>query len=273
MPELPEVETLRTDLIKANILNIQILDVSVDWEKTLNGMSLKEFRGKLIGSSFISLNRRGKYLVFKTDNDLYLLCHLRMSGSMRIKELNSQKDKHDRILFTFKHLILSFHDPRKFGRVTLTENSDVILNKLGVEPLTGALTKEYLMTKFQKTKRPIKSVLLDQSIIAGIGNIYADETLFAAKINPLRTAESLNEKEIEKLIYFIKEKLSDGIKMRGTSLGKGEGNFQSNGEFGHNQNNLLVFGKKGKPCPICSHPIEKKIIGQRGTHYCPICQI
>ena len=272
MPELPEVETVVGDLNKADVVGKKILDVTVNWPKSISSHSPKEFKDYLIGKSFDKITRRGKFIHLHLDDNSSLLIHLRMSGHILIKELDEQINKHEQVLFHVSDKLISFHDPRKFGRITLTNNPASILDKLGEEPFSEKLTALYLYEKLQSKKKNMKTLLLDQSFIAGIGNIYADEILFDARISPLRISNTVTKKESEALLKSMRKILEIAIEKRGTSLGTGESNFRSGGKLGNHGQQLAVFRQTGKKCINCFSPIEKIKVAQRSTHYCPKCQ-
>lgn len=273
MPELPEVETFVKSLTSGGmtgspILNRPILFASLYWEKTLAAQDAGDFTAWFVGKSVAEVTRRGKYLMLRID-DRFLLFHLRMSGDLRTVPATGAIGRHDRFSLTFvdgERLV--FRDPRKFGRIWLTQGPETILAKLGVEPLSGALTADYLRVGFTKSARPVKSLLLDQEFIAGLGNIYTDEALFRAGIHPQTPANrvaGLGIERIEALRRAIQDTLSEGIRRNGASFDW----VYRGGDF---QNYFSVYGKKGESCPRCGAEIERIVVGQRGTHFCPRCQ-
>jgi formamidopyrimidine-DNA glycosylase len=272
VPELPEVETVRRDLLAAGVIGERITGATVLWERTLGGLAAQDFTSALINRMFTSIDRRGKYLVFTIDDGQRLLVHLRMSGSLELSFAHEPVDAHDRIIISFSSRQLRFHDPRKFGRMILTRDPREIIGKLGPEPFSEELDHERFFTLLQPRRGSIKALLLDQRFIAGIGNIYADESLFTARIHPQRTACSLSRQEASRLLKSIRTHLEDAIEHRGTSLGAGEGNFASDGRRGGHGTELFAFRRTGLPCPVCGTPIARMVISQRSTHYCPLCQ-
>ena len=197
MPEIAEVETVRNTL-KKRILNKKITNVEVFYEPMIES-DIKSFKKDLLGKKFIDIKRRGKWLIFETE-DRYLLSHLRMEGKYFIKPTNDAVVKHEHVIFTFDDdTTLRYHDTRKFGRMNLIKKEELAtvpcMLKQGLEPGDKNLTSSYLLEKFKNKSLPIKTVLLDQSIISGLGNIYVNEVLFYAHINPLREAESITEEE------------------------------------------------------------------------------
>ncbi len=272
MPELPEVETLRRDLLDGGICGMQIQGISLFWQKTIAEPNPQTFVQEIRSSRIEHLKRRGKYLQFVLDRGRSLLVHLRMTGGLSLTPPPYTADIHDRVIFDLGSRLLIFHDTRKFGRMRLTSEPEIILGKLGPEPLDANLQPEYLLTAMKKSRRSLKALLLDQSILAGLGNIYADESLFAAGLSPFRTGFSLTAEEAVVLLVAVRNTLSAGILNRGTSLGDGDSNFSSAGQYGRNAGALMVFRRTGKPCSICGTAVERAILAQRSTHYCPVCQ-
>ncbi|PKL27426.1 MAG: DNA-formamidopyrimidine glycosylase [Spirochaetae bacterium HGW-Spirochaetae-2] len=272
MPELPEVETVCRDLRSHNVVGVPIEEVSVLWERSIGSMGVDDFYAGLTHRSIEHIDRRGKYIHIHLDDRQSLLIHLRMSGSLSVRKRNSPPDIHDRIILRFASSELVFHDPRKFGRMLLTRNPAVVTDRLGPEPLSAEFTETMFYERLHRRRGRLKSILLDQSFIAGIGNIYADESLFIAGLHPCRTGADLSRDEASALLHAIRFALNQGIESRGTSLGDGEGNFASGGRTGSNGTNLHVFRRTDLPCPRCSTKIERIVVGQRSTHFCPNCQ-
>ena len=186
MPELPEVETVRR-ILKEDIINKKIIDIDIRYNKIIQNVSSEEFKNKLIGQTFIDIDRLGKYLICVLD-DYYLIVHLRMEGKFFYMH-NEKISIHDHIIFKFENSELRYNDTRKFGTMHLFKRNENIydippLNKVGLEPFNENVNVEYLKKYFNKSNKPIKTTLLDQSIIAGLGNIYVDEVLFMSKIHP-----------------------------------------------------------------------------------------
>jgi len=270
MPELPEVETVVNSL-KPLILNQTISDVEVFYSKIIKNVSASEFISDLKAQTFLEINRNGKYLIF-TLTDYYLISHLRMEGKFYLKD-NDNVTKHEHIVFKLGDKYLTYADTRKFGTMFLYKKSVDIyhiypLNTLGYEPFNPLFTVKYLADKFQKTARPIKTVLLDQSIVAGLGNIYVDEVLFMAKIHPLRKAKDLNDEEIEKIIFASRSVLKKAISLGGTTIRSFTINHDISGRF---QNELQIHTKE--ECPICHQKVNKIYVGGRGTYFCSHCQV
>lgn len=273
MPELPEVETIIRDLRMAGLEGLRIERARVLWERSLGGMSTRTFCRRVRGRTLSQVHRRGKFIVLHLDNGHALLIHLRMSGRLML-DSEPECDSHARVLFYLSDgRVLRFHNPRKFGRVYLVEQADEALNHLGPEPLERGLTPARLHRKLQKTRRPVKAVIMDQHVIAGVGNIYADEALFDSRLHPERPANSLTPEETGRLLKSLRKVLKKGIRNLGTSLGHGQTNFRSpRGEQGRNQEGLQAYGRAGLPCTVCGEHVQKIIVAQRGTHYCPRCQ-
>lgn len=273
MPELPEVETIKEQL-KARLINQKITKVSIYWPNIISGLSIEDFINKITSQTIIDVKRRGKWLIIELKNGC-LLIHLRMEGKFFFKSPKDIYHKHEHVIFTLNDKTeLRYHDTRKFGRMRLITktklNQQPPLNKLGLEPFDKELTVSYLKDKFKRRTIPIKSVLLDQSIIAGIGNIYANEILFLTGINPLKQAFKLKNKELELIIKYTKKVLKEAIKKGGTTIRSYLSLDNKKGKF---QEQLLVHGKQGRSCVNCKTIIKKIFIKGRGTYYCPKCQL
>ncbi len=271
MPEIAEVETVRNTL-KKRILNKKIINIDIFYEPIIES-NIEDFKKDLINKSFIDIKRRGKWLIFETE-DRYLLSHLRMEGKFFIKDKNEEKEKHEHIIFTFEdNTTLRYHDTRKFGRMNLIKKEDLkttpSIAKQGLEPGDKNLTSNYLLAKFKGKKLPIKTVLLDQTIISGLGNIYVNEVMFYAKINPLREARNITKEECDLIVKGANEIIKEAIKMGGTTIKSYTSSLGVTGKF---QQKLKVHKKEGEPCPICKTPIKNIKIGGRSTYYCEKCQ-
>lgn len=272
MPELPEVETVRKAL-KRLVQGKTISNVRVFYKPMIEYPTSDEFVKQLIGETINDMNRRGKWLIFELDN-YYLLSHLRMEGKYLIRNKDDKIEKHEHVAFTFTDdTELRYRDTRKFGRMYLVEKDklDTVkhIQELGLEPWDENLTYKYLLDKYKNKKLPIKQVILDQGIITGIGNIYADEILFQSKINPLKKCNELTKKNCEDIIKYTRSTLEKAIEKGGTTI---KSYTSEEGVHGLFQLELLVHQKEGLPCPICGKTILKTRIGGRGTYYCPKCQ-
>ena len=268
MPELPEVETVKNAL-KKEVLNKKITSVKVYWDNIIAFPNVEEFKKQLKSQTINNIKRRGKWLMFELD-DYYLLSHLRMEGKYLIRKTNEPKEKHQHVIFSFSdNTDLRYHDTRKFGKMYLIKKNDIYnqkpLKDLGLEPWDNDLTSKYLKQKLKD--KPIKTELLDQSIITGIGNIYADEILFKAKINPQTKAKSLAENDLENIIKYTRQILTMAIKDGGTTI---KSYTSQEGVHGKYQDRLQIHTKK--TCPICKNKIKKITVNGRGTYYCENCQ-
>lgn len=270
MPELPEVETVKNSLINL-VSNKKIKNVNIMYSKIIEYPDIETFKKELLNQTINDIKRRGKWLMFELDN-YYLLSHLRMEGKYIVRNENDKYEKHEHVEFVFTdHTTLRYKDTRKFGRMYLYKKDEAFnkkpLNELGLEPWDKQLNIAYLKEKFKGKKLPIKSLLLDQSIMVGLGNIYVDEVLFLSKINPLKKVNQLKDKDLENIIDNSKKVLDKAIKLGGTTIRSYESSEGVHGKF---QNELLVHGKE--ICPDCKNKIEKIRVGTRGTYYCPSCQ-
>ena len=274
MPELPEVQTVVNTLLQSGIVGRRIIKAKVNWPRTIAHRTPRSFRDRIKGLTVTSIWRRGKYIIFDFDAPLSLFVHLRMTGRLLVTTNSRPLSKHVHVVLHLDDTrCLNFQDTRKFGRMHLTKNTADILDRLGPEPLSNEFTAECLRQAMWSRKRIIKPMLLDQTVIAGLGNIYVDEALWSAKIHPLRISSSLTNTEIKALHRAIRKVLRKGIKNNGTSLGSGKTNFVSAGQRrGRNQLQLNVFRQTNLPCPRCKKEIKRIIVGQRSTHICEACQ-
>lgn len=273
MPELPEVETVRRTLEQL-IVGKEIEKVQVLYPKIIKKPEVhEEFSDALKGQCVESIGRRGKFLLLYL-TDLVIVSHLRMEGKYAVHDASDSLEKHTHVLFTFTDgTELRYKDVRKFGTMHLflkgEEMTALPLGKLGPEPLSDSFTVDYFKSILQKTNRSIKAVTLDQTVVAGVGNIYVDESLFRAKIHPSRVASSLNDEEISALVTEIKATLSEAVERGGSTI---RSYINSQGQIGMFQLQILVYGKEGEECPECGTAIEKGKVAGRGTHFCPTCQ-
>lgn len=273
MPELPEVETIKNTL-KSLILNKKIIDIAVHWPNIIKFPDdIDQFKQLLIGQTFKDIRRKGKFLIF-VFGEYVLVSHLRMEGKYNISSVKDPKDKHTHIIFTLNSgAELRYNDVRKFGTMHVFPKGEELLqkplNQLGPDPFEQKFTDQYMFEKLQRTNRSIKTVLLDQTIVSGLGNIYVDETLFRAGIHPLKKASHLSQKEVQKINHCAQLVLRNAIKKGGTSI---RSYVNGQGEMGMFQQDLLVYGQENEPCRNCGHIIEKIRVGGRGTHLCLICQ-
>jgi formamidopyrimidine-DNA glycosylase len=274
MPELPEVQTIISDLKAAGIEGAVITGAKVYWPRTIAEPSATVFCSRIKDRKISAIRRRGKFIVFDFKGGDHLLMHLRMSGRLHWVAQKLPRNRHEHVILNFRGgKQLRFHDTRKFGRIYLTSDTDKILGRLGPEPLTGGFTRQILAGRLNPRRRLLKPLLLDQTFIAGLGNIYVDEALWESKIHPCRIAAELTEAEIRLLHLAIIRVLKRGLKNLGTSLGTGKANFYSIARHqGRNRDELKVFRRTDRPCPRCRTKIQRIIVGQRSTHVCPACQ-
>lgn len=269
MPELPEVETIVRSLKNGKagpgLIGQRIVRVRTTWPRHIQHPSVSAFRRRVKDQNIHDVSRRGKYIVISLDRGV-LLIHLRMSGDLRMVTTESELGPYDHTRFEMATgWDLRFSDARKFGRVGWYKEPSVVFGALGPEPLEDSFTIQELREQMGTKSRMLKPLLLDQSFIAGIGNIYADEALHRAGLHPLRKSDSLDRGETEALWRGIREALYDGIDHNGASIDW----VYRGGDF---QNHFRVYQREGDPCEVCGTPIERIVVGQRGTHLCPVCQ-
>ncbi|KKP37126.1 DNA-formamidopyrimidine glycosylase [Candidatus Peregrinibacteria bacterium RIFOXYC2_FULL_33_13] len=275
MPELPEVEILARDLKnvieKKRIKNIEILN-----ESTFKGE--KNDLEKIINKRVVEVFRRGKFLVVFLENNFVLCAHLRMTGKFSVKKHTDPKLKFERVRFDFENFSLCFSDQRKFGKIWLCQKKELLeftgMKNLGIEPFSNNYKSEVLYDLFKNKKGPIKKWLLDQSLIAGLGNIYSDEACFHAQLKPQHKIENLKKKNFEKLFDSVLEALNLGIRNRGTSFSEHkEADYKDiYGEAGKNYAFLYVYGRAKKDCLRCGAILRKTKVAGRTTVYCGRCQ-
>ena len=275
MPELPEVETVCKALSKV-IKNSRIKKIEF-YRKDLRWQVKDNLEVTLKNNIFIDPYRRGKYILIPTNTDKIFLIHLGMSGQIRIKKKDIVQ-KHDHMSMIVennnKHFVITYNDSRRFGYIDLFKKKELrehfLLSKIGVEPLGRELTTEYLQNNFKKRVVNIKNALMDQKIIAGIGNIYASEILYKAKINPLRKVNSLSQNDLNSIITFTKIILKRSIDVGGTTI---RDHMQPDGSLGYFKQKLQVYGKVNEKCKTCNSFIVKEVISNRSTFICKHCQI
>jgi formamidopyrimidine-DNA glycosylase len=268
MPELPEVETIARKL-KPQLIGKTIQEAQLRWARTLAFPSPRKFRKLVKGQIISDVTRRAKFFIVRL-TDFNLLIHLRMSGDLLVKKGKIKLEKHDRLILSLRSAddelsYLVFNDTRKFGRVWLTSTPEDVFGKLGPEPLSRAFTSGWLYNALHSRHRLLKPLLLDQTFLAGLGNIYADESLNLAKLHPLAASDSVTTEQAEALHGAICQVLKEGIRRNGASFDW----VYRGGEY---QNHFRVYDRAGNPCPVCGTSIERIIVGQRSTHYCPTCQ-
>jgi formamidopyrimidine-DNA glycosylase len=298
MPELPEVETLVRRL-REPVIGRTIEAVTIYWKRTVARPAPKETARLLRGYTVQAIDRRAKYLVFTlathpltarrahastsrrsahalsdaehrgragrhASPPIFLLIHLKMSGKLSVVSSSAPLEKHDRVVFHLDNgQQLRFNDVRKFGKIWVVIDPEEVTGSIGPEPLAADFNLPKFRTLVQSRSGVIKPLLLNQTFLAGVGNIYADESLWLAKIHPLRRADSLSDAEIAALYRSIRKVLRRAIEDQGTDAGDGviEGDYHPR-----------VYGREGQPCYRCHQPLHKIVVGQRGTHFCPQCQ-
>ncbi len=276
MPELPEVETIARTL-RPELVGKRIEKADLLWARTLATPTPAKFCKQIKGQEIQSVGRRAKYFVIELSH-FYLLIHLRMSGDLFIKGENTAADKHDRLILTLapssvfegdglraRASKLVFNDTRKFGRVWLVRDPNEVVGGLGPEPLSEEFTAQMLYEGLHARHRQLKPLLLDQSFLAGMGNIYTDEALHKARLHPLASSKSVNREQAQALWEAIRDVLQEGIRRNGASIDW----VYRGGEF---QNYFRVYDREGQPCLVCGTAIERLVVSQRGTHVCPTCQ-
>lgn len=266
MPELPEVQAT-VDYLRERVEGQLIIKAHVSWARTVSPMDPSRFLSQIAGTRIESLFRRGKYVAMRLQGErpLFLFTHLRMSGSLDVIPTEFSIARHDRVCLELDSgKSIRFNDTRKFGRMSLCEDPNQVVGHLGLEPLDDSFTPEALHSALSRKSGRIKSVLLDQSVIAGLGNIYVDEVLWKIKVNPLTQADKLADKEIHYLHRAIQETLRDAIEKLGCDFGDG---VVDGGMY-----RPRVYGRDGKKCSRCRDTITRLVVAQRGTHICPSCQ-
>jgi formamidopyrimidine-DNA glycosylase len=273
MPELPEVETVRRSLQQA-LAGRRIAEVTrIAWPRTIAEPSPEIFCDLLRDRAIRDVDRRAKYIVIRLDRDEALVVHLRMTGRLTVAPAAAEPDNHTHVALRLDNdQQLFFRDTRKFGRIWLLDAAglEVLYGKLGPEPLDDALTAEEFRTLIRKRKGRLKPLLLDQKLLAGLGNIYADEALWLAKLHPLATVTQLSDEQIDALYAAIRDVLGRAVDNRGTTFADFRDGW---GYRGDNQHFLNVYDRAGQPCPRCGTAIERIVVAQRGTHICPRCQV
>jgi formamidopyrimidine-DNA glycosylase len=247
------------------LVGLAVDRVQVLWHRTIAVPSPEEFESRLAGQTVRDVGRRGKFLVLRLDRG-WLLFHLRMSGDLFMEPAAAPLAPHHRLVIYFRNnWRLAFNDARKFGRVWLVEDLQQVLAGLGPEPLDPGFTAQDLYQRLQASRRPLKPLLLDQAFLAGIGNIYADEALHRAGLHPLLPSWQVTPEGAGRLWRSIRETLEEGIRRHGASIDW----VYRGGDF---QNVFRVYQRTGEPCPVCGTPVQRMVVGQRGTHFCPSCQ-
>jgi len=270
VPELPEVETYVREL-RPRLAGKLITDGHIYWPRIIAQPAPDLFLELIRGRRFDSFDRRGKYILLGLDSGESLIIHLRMTGEVRVHPATVEADKHTHLLLDLEGgERLHYRDPRKFGRIWLVDDTASVLSKLGPEPFSARFTAADLGERLAGRSASIKALLLDQTILAGVGNIYADEALFRARIDPRRAGGDLSGAEVEVLREAVVAVLQAGIDGRGSSL---QNYAPPGGEKGSFQEQHQVFRRTDRPCYRCGTPIRRVVLAQRSTHFCPACQV
>ena len=275
MPELPEVEVICQGL-QSHLLHQTITGVYCSGKDLRTPMDCNALQNELLSSVIISLSRRAKYLLLKTDTGAGLIIHLGMTGNLGIFPVGTALKKHDHVCWTLgNNTELRYNDTRRFGSIRLlsrnTGNSEeeTFFSAIGPEPLSRNCSAAYFMQRAAKRKQPVKSFLMDSHVVAGVGNIYANETLFKAGIHPEQPASSLSAKQWKRILTVLRKTLKHAIACGGSTISDF---VNASGEGGYFQMNFKIYGKTGEPCGKCKAIIEKKQVGGRASFYCRKCQ-
>lgn len=273
MPEMPEVETVRRTLLP--LVKGKTIKKVILWYPKIVATDHEKFLSELPGKKIIDIDRYAKYLLIRLSDNLTIVSHLRMEGKYHLTAPETPKDKHDHVEFVFTDgTALRYNDVRKFGRMQLiltgTERQTTGIGKLGVEPNSSKFTSEYLINGLKRKKKNIKNTLLDQSVVAGLGNIYVDEVLWRTKIHPLSQANKIPVEKVSELHDQINKIIAEAIKLQGTTV---HSFLNANGQVGGFQSKLQVYGHVGEPCTVCGTKFEKIKVNGRGTTFCPHCQV
>lgn len=277
MPELPEVETTAA-LIRPDVVGRRVRAVTASWERSLGGLSAEEFEERVQGATVVEVTRRAKWVVMHLERSGArigsMLCHLRMSGRLVVDNAD-EAPPFERVAVGLEgprgaRTTLRFLDVRKFGRLRYVEDAEEALGHLGPEPLGAEFTEEWFVRALKARQRALKPLLLDQEFLAGLGNIYVDESLFLAGLHPLRRSDRVPKAKVHELHGAIQSTLREAIEREGSSF---DAFYRTpEGQPGSYQDLFRVYGREGRPCPRCERPIKKLIVGQRGTHICTRCQ-
>lgn len=273
MPELPEVETVKRTL-EGKILGLSFGTVKILMPKIVRTPSADDFTKLIPGKKVLKLGRRGKYILIHLSDDFTMVIHLRMTGQLIYCAPDRERTKHTHLIFNLDNgMELRYLDIRQFGQVSLIPTAELQafpgLGSLGPEPLEDEFTREFFKKELRNRRTKIKALLLDQTFLAGLGNIYVDEALHKAKIHPERLACTLNAREVSLLFQAIRDVLSEGIEHRGTSI---KDYVDVEGQAGGFQNRLQAYGRENKPCSHCGDLIARKKVAGRSSFYCPSCQ-
>ena len=268
MPELPEVETVARDL-RPLITGATIVDATTYWARTLRGIAAEDFADGVAGRRIEGVSRRGKQIVVELSGGSFMTIHLKMTGQLFVVPQGGTEDRYVRLVLELDDgREIRFRDIRKFGRIGLYLATDDPFAAIGPEPLSDAFTVAAFRKRLRARKGRLKSLLLDQSFVAGVGNIYADEALWAARLHPLRTARTLRPADERRLWLEIRRILAEAVIRRGSSID----DYTAPDGDGEMQDHLQVYQRAGDPCPRCGRPIRRVVVGGRATHFCSWCQ-
>src|SRR5882672_12195364 len=268
MPELPEVETVVRDL-RPLITGATITDATTHWARTLRGITPEAFADGVAGRQIEGVSRRGKQIVVELSGGSFLTIHLKMTGQLFVVRQDRPEDPYVRLVLELDDgREVRFRDIRKFGKIGLYVAADDPFAAIGPEPLADAFTLGVFRKRLRARKGRLKPLLLDQTFVAGIGNIYADEALWAARLHPLRTARTLRPADERRLWIEVRRILAEAIIRRGSSID----DYTAPDGDGEMQDHLMVYQRTGEPCPRCGRPIRRIVVGGRATHFCSWCQ-
>jgi formamidopyrimidine-DNA glycosylase len=269
MPELPEVETVRNELTP-HVVGRRITGLTFEWDGIVKKIPVEDFKRGVIGQEILALDRRGKYLIFTLNSGKYMIIHLKMTGSLLVRNTGDELPRFTRaVIHLDNETDIVFRDPRKFGVIRLVDDPASMVGKLGPEPLNDDFTIDVFKERLANRKAPMKALLCDQNVIAGIGSMYADEVMFDAGVYPVRLPESLSDEEKEHLYEAIRRILWEAIENKGASVNT---YYRPNGSKGTAHFEFNVAHRGGQPCNVCGTPIERMVVRGRGTYYCPKCQ-
>ena len=269
MPELPEVETVRNELTP-HVVGRRITGLTFEWDGIVKKIPVEDFKRGVIGQEILALDRRGKYLIFTLNSGKYMIIHLKMTGSLLVRNTGDELPRFTRaVIHLDNETDIVFRDPRKFGVIRLVDDPASMVGKLGPEPLNDDFTIDVFRGRLANRKAPMKALLCDQNVIAGIGSMYADEVMFDAGVYPVRLPESLSDEEKEHLYEAIRRILWEAIENKGASVNT---YYRPNGSKGTAHFEFNVAHRGGQPCNVCGTPIERMVVRGRGTYYCPKCQ-
>ncbi|GAA5414574.1 DNA-formamidopyrimidine glycosylase [Ureaplasma ceti] len=273
MPELPEVQTVITYLSK-KVPGHKITKIDMHYPKLLKNATVSQFQEFMVGETFTSISRKGKFLIFHLTNNKTFVVHLRMEGKLFVQAIGSEPSLKQLCAEIYlDDCVLRYYDTRKFGTFEILNNSDPELlpsvHKLAIDAIDEEFTGEFLFNKIHKSTKKIKTILLDQAVVAGLGNIYVNEVLFAARIHPERLGKDVSLEECNAIAAHSKVILQNAIAHNGTTIHSFKVNELSTGGY---QEFLQIHGRAKQPCKVCDTTIEFKKVNGRGTHFCPKCQ-